>query len=259
MGEPDTAAEWETNAPAWIEMSRAGADTYRDLVNTPAFLDALPDVAGMRTLDVGCGEGHNTRLLRDRGALVSAIDVSWNFIEAAHASDPSLRHAQADASALPFAAATFDVVTAFMSLMDVAVPAVALDEMARVVRPGGVVQFSITHPVNTTPKRRWIDDEHGVRTWCAIGDYFVEGPITSSWTFKMVPDEMRARHEPFVITAARRTVASWLNMVIDAGLTIERVVEPSASLEIAVARPEVADTLIVPFFLIIRARRPPFS
>ena len=33
-------------------MSRAGADRYRDLVNTPAFLDALPDVAGLRCLDV---------------------------------------------------------------------------------------------------------------------------------------------------------------------------------------------------------------
>ena len=41
-GEPDTRSEWEANAPAWIEMSRAGADRYRDLVNTPAFLDALP-------------------------------------------------------------------------------------------------------------------------------------------------------------------------------------------------------------------------
>jgi len=55
---PDTGAEWENNAPAWIEMSRAGADRYRDLVNTPAFLDALPEVDGLRCLDVGCGEGH---------------------------------------------------------------------------------------------------------------------------------------------------------------------------------------------------------
>jgi ubiquinone/menaquinone biosynthesis C-methylase UbiE len=250
----DTGAEWEANAPAWIEMSRAGADRYRDLVNTPAFLDALPDVDGLRCLDVGCGDGHNTRLLRDRGALLTAVDISETFIRSARDADSSIAHVRADAMELPFADATFEVVTAFMSVMDTPDPAMALGEMARVARPGGCVQFSISHPVNTTPLRTWIDDD-GVRTWAAIGDYFVEGPITTSWTFKEVPDEIRARHEPFTITAARRTVSSWLNMVIDAGFTIDRVIEPVASAEIAARHPEVADTRIVPFFLIIRCLR----
>ena len=252
---PDTGAEWETNAPAWIEMSRAGADRYRDLVNTPAFLDVLPEVDGLRCLDVGCGEGHNTRLLRDRGARLTAIDISDTFIRAARDADDSIGYVQADAMQLPFGDGTFDVVTAFMSLMDTPDPIVTLQEMTRVVRPGGHVQFSIAHPVNTTPLRQWIDDDDGVRTWAAIGDYFVEGPVTTSWTFKAVPEEMRARHKPFTITAARLTVSGWLNMAIDAGLTIERVVEPVASEPIAARHPEVADTRIVPFFLIIRARR----
>ena len=59
---------WEHNAAAWVELSRAGYDVYRDLVNTPAFLAMLPDVAGLVGIDLGCGEGHNTRLVRDRGA-----------------------------------------------------------------------------------------------------------------------------------------------------------------------------------------------
>ncbi|HYN34048.1 MAG TPA: methyltransferase domain-containing protein [Ilumatobacteraceae bacterium] len=254
MGEPDTGAEWEANAPAWIEMSRAGADRYRDLVNTPAFLDALADMTGLQCLDVGCGEGHNTRLLVERGARITALDISETFIRAARDADPTNRYVRGDASRLPFADATFDAATAFMSIMDVADPAIAIGEIARVLRPGGWVQFSITHPVNTTPVRRWIDDEDGVRTWLAIGDYFFEGPMTESWTFKAAR-EMQKRHEPFTITAARRTVSSWMNLVIDAGLTIERVIEPVASESIADDHPEVADTRIVPFFLIVRARR----
>ena len=228
MREPDTGAEWEANAPAWIEMSRAGADRYRDLVNTPAFLDALPDVTGLRCLDVGCGEGHNTRLLVERGAHMTALDISETFIRAACSADPTSGYVRGDASFLPFADATFDAATAFMSIMDVADPVVAIGEIARVLRPGGWLQFSITHPVNTTPVRRWIDDDDGVRTWLAIGDYFVEGPMTDSWTFKAA-SEIGMRHEPFTITAARRTVSSWMNMVIDAGFTIERVIEPVAS------------------------------
>jgi ubiquinone/menaquinone biosynthesis C-methylase UbiE len=253
-GEPDTAAEWEANAPAWIEMSRAGADRYRDLVNTPAFLDALPDVDGLRCLDVGCGEGHNTRLVVERGADVTALDISGAFLRAGRGVDPTGRYVHGDVTRLPFADATFDAATAFMSIMDMSDPAVAIGEIARVLRPGGFLQFSITHPVNTTPIRSWVDDDHGVRTALAIADYFVEGPITTSWTFK-VAGEMQMGHAPFTITAARRTVSSWMNMVIDAGLTIERVVEPVASETTASLHPEVADTRIVPFFLIVRARR----
>ena len=253
-GEPDTGAEWEANAPAWIEMSRAGADRYRDLVNTPAFLDALPDVTGLRCLDVGCGEGHDTRLIVERGADMTALDISDTFIRAARDADPAGRYVQGDATLLPFGDATFDAATAFMSVMDVANPAVAIGEIVRVLRPGGWLQFSITHPVNTTPIRSWVDDDHGVRTSLAIADYFAEGPITTSWTFK-VAGELRERHDPFTITAARRTVSSWINLVIDAGLTIERVIEPVASEQTASLHPEVADTRIVPFFLIVRARR----
>ena len=254
MEELDTGAEWESNAPAWIEMSRAGADRYRDLVNTPAFFDALPDVTALRCLDVGCGEGHNTRLLIERGAHITALDISGTFLRAARDADPTGGYVRGDAMALPFTDASFDAVCAFMSIMDVADPAAAIGEIARVLLPGGWFQFSITHPVNTTPSRAWVDDEHGVRTSLAIADYFTEGPVTSSWTFK-VAGELQERFDPFTITAARRTVSSWINMVIDAGFTVERVVEPVASEQTAELHPEVADTRIVPFFLIVRARR----
>jgi trans-aconitate methyltransferase len=40
-----------------------GHDIYRDHLNTPAFFAMLPDVEGLAGLDIGCGEGHNTRLL----------------------------------------------------------------------------------------------------------------------------------------------------------------------------------------------------
>ena len=47
MERPDTRHMWEANARAWIELSRAGFDVYRDLVNTPAFFELLLPVAGL--------------------------------------------------------------------------------------------------------------------------------------------------------------------------------------------------------------------
>ena len=102
----------------------------------------LHDVGpGTRILEVGSGPGHYSRALRaDRpDRLVIATDLSHGMAmaaaECAHA-------AVADATALPFAAGTFDAVTALHMLYHVPVPAQALTEIARVVRPGGTVLIS---------------------------------------------------------------------------------------------------------------------
>ena len=64
----EVSAAWEINVTPWLELSRAGYDVNRDLVNTSAFLAVLPAVAGLVGIDLGCREGHNTGLVRDRGA-----------------------------------------------------------------------------------------------------------------------------------------------------------------------------------------------
>lgn len=80
MDHEEVGRYWDENADVWTELVRAGYDHYRDGLNTPAFLDMLPDVNSLSGLDVGCGEGHNTRLLAQRGARMTAIDISKSFI-----------------------------------------------------------------------------------------------------------------------------------------------------------------------------------
>lgn len=253
---PDTRAIWEANAAAWIELTRAGFDVYRDLVNTPAFLGMLPSVEGLRALDLGCGEGHNTRLLAGRGAAVVALDISERFVRAAaDLGGTGIDHVLADGADLPFASESFDVVTAFMSLMDVAEPERTLHDIARVLRPGGLVQFSVVHPATSSPVRHWVGDDDGRKTALAIGDYFHEGSVQETWTFGAAPSEIRDSVRPFEVTYARRTLSGWLNAVVDAGLDITALDEPSADVATADAHPEVADTRIVPYFLLVQARR----
>ena len=257
MERPDIRKLWDENAPAWIELSRAGFDVYRDLVNTPAFFALLPEVDGRFGLDLGCGEGHNTRLLAGKGADLVAVDVSQVFIDAA-ASDgrDGVRYVVGDGACLPFNTATFDFVAAFMSLMDVGDPEACLLEVGRVLKPGGFVQFSVVHPTTTTPIRRWVNNDGGEREALAVGGYFYEGPLTETWIFGAAPAHLRDRHEPFTITYARRTLTGWLNAVLGAGLAIEAIDEPHADEATANAHPEVADTRIAPYFLLVRARKP---
>ena len=185
---------------------------------------------------------------------LGVADVAPTFVRAARDADPSVDHLVADGTALPFDDATFDVATAFMSVMDVPDPGAVLAEMARVVRPGGWVQFSITHPASSTPEREWIRASDGSKRLLATGGYFDEGPITETWSFGSAPDDLLEQYEPFTITWSRRTLSSWLNLVLEIGLTIDRVAEPVASPEVAARHPEVADTRITPYFLIVRAR-----
>ena len=257
MEQPDIRAQWNANAAAWTEMSRAGFDRYRDLVNTPAFFALLPPVDGLTCLDLGCGEGHNTRLLAGRGARVAAVDIAESFIAAAAGiPQQGIRYLLGDGALLPFRAASFDAVTAFMSLMDVADPERTLREVARVLRPGGFVQFSVLHPIMSAPVGHWVTDEAGARRARAIGEYFYQGPFTETWNFGALPAQIRDRYEPFTITYARRTFTGWLDAVLDAGLAVEAVTEPCADERTAADHPEVADTRIIPHFLQVRARKP---
>jgi len=150
MKRTEVGRYWEENAETWTRHARVGYDIYRDGLNTPAFLDMLPPVRGLRGLDIGCGEGSNTRELVRLGARMHAIDVAPTFIRYAHDAEKAkplgIAYVVADATDLPFATGSFDFATAFMSMMDMANHGAALCEAARVFRPGGFLQFSILHP-----------------------------------------------------------------------------------------------------------------
>ena len=80
MDHREVGKYWNDNAEAWTQLARAGYDVYRDYLNTPAFLAMLPDVQGLSGIDIGCGEGHNTRLIAKQGAALVGIDIAETFI-----------------------------------------------------------------------------------------------------------------------------------------------------------------------------------
>jgi SAM-dependent methyltransferase len=260
MTHTDAGRLWDANADAWTALARAGYDVYRDRLNTPAFFALLPDVTGLAGLDIGCGEGHNTRLLAGRGARMTAVDVSERFV--AHARQAEAAHPLgidyqvASAVELPFADDRFDFATGFMSFMDVPDTGRVLAEAGRVLRPGGFVQFSISHPCFSTAHRRNLRDAAGRTYAFEVGDYFrnPNGEV-EEWIFSAAPPEAKAGWPKFRVPRFNRTLSEWVNLLADTGFRIERMGEPRPTDDTVRAYPQLQDAQVVSYFLHVRARK----
>ena len=100
-------------------------------------------VEGKRVLDAGCGTGYGSELLARQGAAeVVGVDVDAEVIDAASRSDQRATFAVADLRELPADLGEFDVVVCFEVLEHIREPEVALDSLAGVLRPGGILAVS---------------------------------------------------------------------------------------------------------------------
>jgi len=126
------------------ELAPIDAFHMRGLVAT-AELAALGQIErGCRVLDLGCGLGGSARYLaREHGCDVTGVDVTDSYCEAARELsrrlrlDDRTRFRQASALALPFEAASFDVVWTEHMQMNVEDKPALYAEVARVLRPAG--------------------------------------------------------------------------------------------------------------------------
>jgi SAM-dependent methyltransferase len=105
---------------------------------------------GEQVLDVATGTGWGARALARLGADVQAIDFSSELIEAARLlaeeEGLSIEFSTADAEALPFEDASFDVVMSTFGVMFVQRPEAAAQELARICRPGGRIGLTSWPP-----------------------------------------------------------------------------------------------------------------
>jgi len=140
---------------------------WRTVENSAAYL--LPHLsAGQSVLDVGCGPGTITADIAVRVAPgeVTAVEITDEALqlardEVAARGIDNVRFAVADVHALDFPDDSFDVVHAHQVLQHVADPVLALKEMRRVCKPGGVVGVR--------------DSDYGGFRW------FPESPVWEEW------------------------------------------------------------------------------
>lgn len=109
----------------------------------PLFIEFAGLADGERVLDVGCGTGSLTFALTRQAhfSAIHGVDLAPVYVEHARkrARDPRLEFQIGDACSLPFPSASFDHCLSMLVLQFIPQPELAVREMCRVTRPGGIV------------------------------------------------------------------------------------------------------------------------
>jgi SAM-dependent methyltransferase len=195
----------------------------------PTLKSMLPDLDGKRVVDLGCGFGWFCRWAREAGAAsVLGLDVSANMLATARemTSDPAITYRRADLETLELPAASVDLAYSALTLHYLEKLADLFATVHRALVPGGSFVFSAEHPLYTEPGPNYLD----------------EGPRTTDWLAKGVVKQ-------------HRTLAGYLNLLIEGGFTVRRVEEWGPTREEIAAHPEWKIDHRRPSFLLVSATR----
>jgi SAM-dependent methyltransferase len=239
----DLAAAWERNAGDFVVWARADMHDSYWRFNRDLFLELVPP-PGRRTLDLGCGEGRLSRDLKRLGHTAVGVDRSPTMLAAARSADPTIELHEADAAALPFEEASFDLVIAFMSLQDIEDLAGAVAEAGRVLGPRGHFCFAIVHPLNSAG---WFEGEDGDARFVVEGSYLDESYYA---------DDIERDGRRLEIVSKHRPLEAYVSALAAAGLVVEALREPKMP-EHAIRAERSHRWRRLPLFLYARATKLP--
>lgn len=196
------AAEARNPRDGWD--SPWGENPLQRCYSWPATRSLLPDVAGRRVLDAGCGIGTHVPWLLDEGGTVVGIDRSERAVEIA-------RERHGDAATFrqwdltePFDFASddsFDVVLSHLVLDHIEDWHPVFEEFDRVLAEDGTLVFTVIHPM-----QYYLDYDE-------VPQYYERAPVEISW-----PDA--------AVTSFHRPLNQMLNPLVAVGFRIETVEEP---------------------------------
>jgi SAM-dependent methyltransferase len=225
---------FEDRAEPWIQWARWPLDAYwfyRD-----AFFELLPPPP-QRTLEVGCGEGRVARDLAARAYDVVGLDASPTLVAAARAQGGEFVVGRAEE--LPFPDASFELVVAYNSLMDVDEMPLAVAEIGRVLQPRGALCACITHPM--VDSGRWQDDQ----------TFVIDQPYLTRKRYEATFE--RPGLPAFTFRGWVYPLETYSRAVEQAGLLLEALREPPAPDAEVAARGGAVRWQRLPNFLMFRA------
>lgn len=212
----------------------------------PAFRALLPTLHEKNVLDLGCGFGWHCRYAREQQARsVVGVDLSEKMIARAREStnDAAIKYIRLAIEDINFPAEEFDVVLSSLALHYVEHFDIVCRKVHYCLVPQGAFVLSVEHPIFTAlAAQDWYYGQHGERLHWPVDHYQDEGP-------------RRARFLGHDVVKYHRTVATYLNALIDSGFTITKFSEPQPTQEMLDKHPQMWEETRRPMFLLIAAIR----
>ncbi|MCF1461703.1 MULTISPECIES: class I SAM-dependent methyltransferase [Rhizobium/Agrobacterium group] len=214
------------------------ADTgLNGALEVPALRAVLPELSGLRILDIGCGFGDFARHARSLGASsVTGLDVSQNMIAEARqlTDDAFVDYICSSIEDYNLPVEGFDLVVSSMALHYVDDYRSIVQKVLDGLSTGGRFIFSIEHPICTANPIGWTNDDHGKPLNWPLDKYQEEGIRQTKW---FVDD----------VVKFHRTTETYVRELLNAGFRLEHFGEPTPTPKALVERPSLS----------INLRRPP--
>jgi 2-polyprenyl-3-methyl-5-hydroxy-6-metoxy-1,4-benzoquinol methylase len=206
------------------------------------FRALLPDLRDRRVLDLGCGFGWHCRYVHEQGAnKVVGIDLSEKMLARARATTdaPEIEYRRCAVEDIEVSAHEFDIVISSLALHYIEAFDLVCRKIHRCLVPNGLFLFSVEHPIFTAlPAQTWFYGPSGERLHWPVDHYQDEGRRQTNWLTEYV-------------IKYHRTLATYVNTLIEAGFRIARLEEPKPAPELT--DPDEKDQSRRPPFLVVAA------
>ncbi|KRE48896.1 class I SAM-dependent methyltransferase [Paenibacillus sp. Soil724D2] len=210
----------------------------------PVLRVMLPELRDKRVLDLGCGFGWHCQYAREQQARsVIGVDLSEKMLAYARENnnDSTIEYRRLAIEDINFEAGEFDVVISSLALHYVEHFEIVCRNIHHCLVSGGSFILSVEHPIFTAlAAQDWYYGSGGERLHWPVDDYQNEGL-------------RQARFLDNDVVKYHRTIATYVNALIDSGFTIMKLSEPQPTQETLDKYPEMKDETRRPIFLLIAA------
>jgi ubiquinone/menaquinone biosynthesis C-methylase UbiE len=202
----------------WYTEHLAQDDTYHAKVVAPNLMRMVAVKQDEVVLDLACGEGYFSRLLRAKGVQTMGVDISPELISAAKKKDASIEYHIAPAESTGLIAHSCDAITCVLALQNMERPELTCKEVARLLKPDGRFIAVINHPAFRIPKKSaWGYDEEK-----SVQYRIIEGYLTPTKTEIVMTPGSRKK---VVTLSYHRSLQDYFKALRSAGLAVTRLEE----------------------------------